>query len=189
MSLASMFPIVQWDDDTGVPLAAGFVYTYAAGTTTALATYADALFAAANPNPLVLNAAGRGVMFLLPMAYKFVVKDSLNVQVGPTYDNIQMQGAGEFTVTAIQTTYTATYEDDIIIVTTGGPFTITLPTAVNHAGKTYTVKNLTATTITIDPNGSETIDGAATYAGLTGVNDSVTFYSDGSNWKIQATHT
>lgn len=185
MSLASLFPVLQWFDDVGDPLDSGNIFTYAAGTTTALATYADALYISLNANPVPLDSTGRAVMFLLPQAYKFIVKNSANVQVGPTYDNIQLQGAGDLTVTPIVTAYTATYDDDVVVVTSGGPFTITLPTALNHTGKVYTFKNLTANAITVDGNGAETIDGAATFI-LNTQNESLTIWSDGTNWKILA---
>ncbi len=50
-------PRIQFSDANGVPLAGGFVYSYAAGTSTPLATYQDALGAAANTNPVALGAA------------------------------------------------------------------------------------------------------------------------------------
>lgn len=65
---------------TGLPNANGFVCTYAAGTTTPLATYANASLTTANPNPVRLNAAGRPAnlgseiqIFLSAAAYKINV--------------------------------------------------------------------------------------------------------------------
>lgn len=185
MALAAMFPTRQFFDNVGKPLDGGFVFTYQAGTTTPLVSYADAKYVAALPNPVVLDGAGRAQIFLLPRAYKLIVKDKGNVTV-EVVDNYQGQ-SGELTVTQISAVYTPDYDDDIIEVIGGGPFIITLPSAVDHAGKVYTVKNLTATQITIDPDGSETIDGAADVK-LTALNMSATIWSDGTHWKTQCVH-
>jgi hypothetical protein len=81
----------QLFDDNGVPLAGGLIYTYAAGTTTPAVTYTSSLGTSTQPNPIVLDAAGRvpgGEIWLTAgTLYKFVIKTSLNVQIG-SYDNI-----------------------------------------------------------------------------------------------------
>lgn len=92
MSVLLLPPIFQFFDNNGDPLANGFVYTYAAGTTTALATYTDSTGSIAAPNPIQLNAAGRptsgsGAIWGTG-AYKFIVKDSNFAQVGDTLDNV-----------------------------------------------------------------------------------------------------
>ena len=56
--------------------------------------------------------------------------------------------------------YTATDSDQTIDC--AGTFTVTLPTAVGIKGKIYVVKNSGTGTITIDGDGSETIDAALT---------------------------
>ena len=81
----------QFFDDTGVPLAGGLIYTYAAGTTTPAVTYTSSTGLTAHANPIVLDAAGRiatGEVWLTTgVDYKFLVKTSANVQLG-SYDNI-----------------------------------------------------------------------------------------------------
>lgn len=77
-------------------------------------------------------------------------------------------------------TYTAA--DDYTIDCTSGTFTVDLPTAVGITGRIYVIKNSGAGVITIDPNGSETIDGAATQAVVSGA--SFTIQSTGANWLI-----
>jgi hypothetical protein len=80
----------QFFDNNGVPLAGGLLYTYAAGTTTPLATYTSANGATANSNPIVLNSAGRldsEVWLTSPLTYKFILKDSGGVTIA-TYDDI-----------------------------------------------------------------------------------------------------
>lgn len=92
MSVLLLPPIFQFFDNNGAPLANGFVYTYAAGTTTELATYTDASGTIAAPNPIQLNSAGRPTSGSGAIwgqgAYKFIVKDSSGVQVGDTLDNV-----------------------------------------------------------------------------------------------------
>lgn len=63
--------------------------------------------------------------------------------------------------------------------------TITLPTAVGIDGRIYVIKKTDATayTVTIDGDGSETIDGETTYA-LYHTNAMVILQSDGTNWQI-----
>lgn len=81
----------QFFDDNGVPLAGGLIYTYAAGTTSPLATYTSSSGTTALPNPIVLNAAGRvptgEIWVTAGVTYKFVVYTSANVLVA-SYDNI-----------------------------------------------------------------------------------------------------
>ncbi len=45
-------------DSNGDPLSSGKLYTYAAGTTTPLATYTNEGGATPNANPVILDAAG-----------------------------------------------------------------------------------------------------------------------------------
>jgi hypothetical protein len=92
MSVLLLPPIFQFFDNNGDPLANGFVDTFAAGTTTRLATYTDSTGLTAAPNPIQLNAAGRPTSGSGAIwgegAYKFVVRDSAGVQVGDALDNV-----------------------------------------------------------------------------------------------------
>jgi hypothetical protein len=79
--------LTQLFDNNGDLLAGGQVYTYAAGTTTPLATYSNST-GSANANPVVLDSAGRANIFLTPdVGYKFVVQDA-DDNVLLTVDNI-----------------------------------------------------------------------------------------------------
>ena len=80
----------QFFSNSGVPLAGGLLYTYAAGTTTPLATFTTAAGTTANSNPIVLNSAGRldnEVWLTSTLTYKFLLKDSGGVTIA-TYDDI-----------------------------------------------------------------------------------------------------
>ena len=79
----------QFFDNSGDPLTGGLIYTYAAGTTSPLATYTSSTGLAPHANPIVLDAAGRVNEIWLDSAnsYKFVLKTSGGVTIA-TYDNV-----------------------------------------------------------------------------------------------------
>ena len=80
-SLADEFatdPLIFYDDD-GKLLSGGLLYTYAAGTTTPLATYTDSSGAVVNANPIELTSQGEASIYLTPdTEHKFVLKDALD---------------------------------------------------------------------------------------------------------------
>lgn len=88
---------------------------------------------------------------------------------------------------ATATSYTALVSDDVIAVTsTASARTISLPAIANvPIGKIYTVKDESGAAgtnnITIDPNSSETIDGASTKV-ISSNYGSSRFYSNGTQW-------
>jgi len=73
----------------------------------------------------------------------------------------------------------------IIADATGGAITMALPPAALVPGRIYTFKRINsgANAVVIDPNASETIDGAATYT-LSAQWNSVTIMSNGTAWFI-----
>jgi hypothetical protein len=93
----SAFGGVGWQffDNNGVILSGGLIYTYAAGTTTPVASYTTSAGNVAHTNPIVLDSAGRvpsGEIWLLPATiYKFVLKTSVGVTIA-TYDNVASSG-------------------------------------------------------------------------------------------------
>lgn len=86
----------QFFDNNGDPLTGGKLYVYAAGTTTPATTYADNLGVTFNPNPIILDAAGRTpdeIWLDSLLSYKFVLKTSTDVLLG-TYDNLYGMASG-----------------------------------------------------------------------------------------------
>ena len=80
----------QFFDNNGIPLSGGKIYTYAAGTTTPLATYTSSTGNTAHTNPIILDSAGRvpsGEIWNALLLYKFVLKTSADVTIA-TYDNV-----------------------------------------------------------------------------------------------------
>lgn len=80
----------QFLNDDANPLAGGKLGTYLAGTTTPAQTFTDGSGATANPNPVILDSAGRPPeQIWLPdgVRYKFVLLDALDVVIR-TYDDV-----------------------------------------------------------------------------------------------------
>lgn len=72
----------------GLPLVGGKIYTYAAGTSTPIATYVDSAAVTANTNPIILDSYGQANIWLInTTGYKFIVKDADDVLLY-TVDNI-----------------------------------------------------------------------------------------------------
>ena len=85
---------------------------------------------------------------------------------------------------AVDDTYTVADGVDVVTGdTTSAAFTITLPKAAPNASRVIYVKRIdaSANNLTVDGDGSETIDGAATTV-LTSQWETRTLFSDGSNW-------
>jgi hypothetical protein len=67
----------QFFNNSGAPLNGGCLFTYAAGTSNAQATYSENTGTTPNANPIVLNSGGyatSGAIWLSGLAYKFVLK-------------------------------------------------------------------------------------------------------------------
>ena len=90
--------------------------------------------------------------------------------------------------TSVTTTpVTLTDADKIVLVdddTVGGAVTINLPAVADSKGNIYYIKKLGSTgNVTIDPNGSETIDGATTQI-IGSQWDCIETYCNGTAWFI-----
>jgi len=112
----------QFFTNTGAVLTGGKLYTYAAGTTTPAITYTSSNGATAQPNPIVLDAAGRvpnsGEIWLTDgINYKFVLKDSTDVLIA-TYDNISGINSNFVAYTNSQEIQTATAGQTVFTLTT-----------------------------------------------------------------------
>jgi len=102
--------------------------------------------------------------------------------VGATEPFMQLTSLG-YGVKTVTAAYTAAYDAVIRCDASAGAFTVSLPTASGIKGKAYLIKKVdsSANAVTIDPYGTETIDGAATIT-LASQYDSVIVVSDGTNW-------
>lgn len=85
-------PKAQFFTANGQPLVGGKVYTYAAGTTTPLATYTSSSGASANTNPIILDGRGECSLWFSPNSlYKIKLTDSNDVEIY-VVDNITSSG-------------------------------------------------------------------------------------------------
>lgn len=86
---ATALPLYQFFDANGDPLVGGKLYSYAAGTTTPLATYTDSTGTIPNTNPIILDANGQCQMWLGANKYKLNLTDASGVQQnGWPLDNV-----------------------------------------------------------------------------------------------------
>ena len=101
--------------------------------------------------------------------------------------NLSVNGGVQLgAVVSKSTTYTATVNDCLILVSASGGWTLTLPSAANR-GQIITVKKTdnNANVITIGRAGSDTIEGATTVTGLNAQYKSYTLQADGTaTWYI-----
>lgn len=143
----------QFFTNSGVILSGGKLYTYAAGTTTPLATYTTSAGSTARTNPVILDSAGRvpdgGEIWLTSSQYKFVLKDSTDVLIA-TYDNVGGIGAASyqiqnFTGTGSQVVFTLSN------ASLGENFTFVYINGVYQQKNTYTVSGTNLTFSTAPP--------------------------------------
>jgi hypothetical protein len=95
-------------------------------------------------------------------------------------------GVYGYSVRTVTTTYSETVTTGSIVIlgnTTGGAFTVNLPTAANNTSELRIKKIAGVPTLTVDANASETIDGSLT-ASIININDSIRLIPSGSNWYI-----
>lgn len=139
----------------------GFAGTVATDTTTPAITISTTITGLLKGNGTAISAAVAGTDYLTPSDVAY-------------------------TVANITTTHTETATKGTKILkadTTGGAFTITLPTAVSNTATIVIKKTAGSGDLTIDGAGTETIDGGLT-AVMKEIGSSITLISDNSNWQI-----
>lgn len=145
----------------GAPLVGGKIYTYAAGTTTPLATYTDSGAGTANTNPIILNSLGQANIWLTTASYKFSVYTSADVLLY-TVDNISAP-----------------------LDSTGLALALSSPTPIgNTAPNTGAFTTLAATTGTITTVNATTVNATTVTATGTVTAETLTFEGGGSLTKV-----
>jgi hypothetical protein len=107
------------------------------------------------------------------------------INTGSPNSFLHVAGSVRFPITTKTATYTLDASDYTVVFDLNGNATANLPDATTIPGRIYVIKiNRTnvGDTLTIDPNGAQTIDGNATIA--IQCQYAVTIQSDGTNWRI-----
>lgn len=115
---------------------------------------------------------------------RMTILDVGNVGIATNTPNSKLQVAGSLAL-PITTVTTSTVLDGThytVLVNSALATTMTLPAAAGCSGRVYVIKNISSGTVTIDPNGAELIDGAATKAVASMV--AVMIQSNGTAWYI-----
>jgi len=144
----------QFFDDNGSPLVGGKLYSYAAGTSTLLATYTTSAGTVANTNPIILNAGGRTpneIWQATGILLKFVLYNSVNELIG-TYDGIPSINDpfginSQLTSIAGTNTITATATPTLTAYATGAIYSF-IAANTNSGAATLSIDGLTAKSIT-----------------------------------------
>jgi len=114
-------------------------------------------------------------------------EDKVGINTGTPHSGLQIDNSIAFAARAITQNHTVTTGDHTIFANaTSTNITVTLPTAANIMGRQYAIKRVDSSgnSVTIDPDGSETIEGASTMT--LDVGRSVVIQSDNNNWWIMA---
>lgn len=182
----------QFLNSGNTPNVGGFVYIWEPGTSTPLTTYQDEALTTPHTNPITLDAYGRppSNAIWLPSEADIDVHDSSDVllysipDVNPAAsgDGIGSWGAKESNVLAKTAAYTlAAADNGKLLLASSGTWSLTLLAAASAAdGFSFDLYNYGSGTITIDPDGSENINGDTTLVVESG--DGVHVRTDGSAW-------
>lgn len=182
MAVPLLGPKPQFFDENGDPLSGGKVYTYEAGTSTPLATYTTSAGNVPNANPVILDSAGQANIWLGEGSYKVELYDADDVLLW-TVDNYPGESAqifaGQVYPISSNTTLNNSYDNSVIIAS--GTININLQGASTAGeGFVFSIYNAGTGLVTIDPDGSETINGASTL--ILYPTDSAMVVCDGTNW-------
>jgi len=120
------------------------------------------------------------------MLYVDGANDRVAIDTSTPNSGLHVNTSVAFAGKVISQNYTATASDHMIFVNAGqSSVTLSLPTAVGIAGRQYIIKRVDGNgqnQVTVDPNGSQTIEGAVTKS-IENQN-SIVIVSDNSNWWI-----
>jgi hypothetical protein len=107
------------------------------------------------------------------------------INTGSPNSFLHVAGSLRLPITTKTATYTLDATDYTVVFDLNGNATANLPDATTIPGRIYVIKiNRTnvGDTLTIDPNGAQTIDGNATLDLL--CQQAITIQSDGTNWRV-----
>jgi len=172
---------------SSIPIKTAFAFDIGAATLGLRDLYFGSDDAAANTVKVRAGTVAADKVFTLPE-----ITMTMPIADGAAKDYMQTDGAGAMSfvggpaLTAKTTTYIVTTADKLITAdTSGGAWSLTLYAASGNAGRVLEVIKTTSDTnvLTIDGDGTETINGALTIK-LNTQYESAKIMCDGSNWFI-----
>jgi hypothetical protein len=118
------------------------------------------------------------------MLYVDGTNNEIGVNTSTPASGLDIKTSMGLNVTTITSASTLNQTHNVVLCNTG-PYTVTLPAASSNAGKVYYIKNISSSNIiiTLDGNGTETIDGNLTYL-LNLSKHALRIICDGSSWHI-----
>lgn len=114
---------------------------------------------------------------------------SAQIGIGTTTPNstLDVRGSLSTNLRTFTTSTTAATTDNVLVFTGTSAATLTLPSAVSIAGRSYQIKNASLTgptpLLTIATTSAQTIDGLTSWT-VNGLYQSLTIVSNGSNWYV-----
>lgn len=200
-----IFPMQQFLDANGAPLAGGKLASYVAGTSTPQATYIDSDLAVPHTNPIILDEEGRtpAPVYVQATGYKWLLYDADDV-LKVTFDNWSDPGwvfAQNFGYSQslgaknVVSGYQILVTDRLVTVSsTGGPnpCLIYLPAAASFTNE-LVIKNMGTVPVQVTPFGADTLETLASAQELPAASSPIfpsgVFISDNiSNWTVTASH-
>ncbi len=165
----SPLPILAFLDNTSKQLSGGKLFTYAAGTTTKLATFTNSGGGTPNTNPVILNTRGEAPVWIpAGTAYKYVLSPSTDTDPPTnafwTVDNILVPAPGVTSIggatgaillgsglsisgQTLSATSTGSILQEVIANDLGGTTASTSLATLNQASVTITPKSVTSNLI------------------------------------------
>lgn len=190
----------QITNDNGTPAAGALLYHYNAGTTDAQTVYSNQAGSIAHAQPVVCDAGG-----FVPIIYigdtsdwKVIVQTSAAATL-KTYDNLPKAvaevSAADFAPPLLEWSQVTSASSPVALTaadagkayeadTTSGNIEFDLPSAASVGnGKGFLFKKMvSANTLTLDPNASETIDNISTSLDITRSLEAIGIFSNGAEW-------
>lgn len=183
----SPLPIQKFFDNNGRPLAGGLLFTYAAGTSTKIATYVDSTGVTPNTNPIVLNFRGECRLWIDPtLAYKFILSPANDTD--PPTNPIAGWPVDNITAAPAQLDNSAVDTGSVNNVSLSIP-QISSPVAFTRIVFTVANTNTGATTISINGGTAKNLMWqhlAAFVGGEIVANGIYEAVYDGAQWQIQS---
>lgn len=182
-------PVFQGWDGNGHPLVSGKLCSYVAGTTTPASTYTTSALNVANSNPVILNSAGRAVIFLRPgQSYKFALYTAGSDTTCNTgtlqwsVDNVSALPTSNVTVDVTGTAGESIASGQIVYLSDGS--------GGKNASQWYTADAdfiYASTTPTVGVAVSAIASGATGSIRLEGLSDNLTGLTPGVDYYVSAT--